>query len=110
MVFLASFGLLVLTDAHRADVTISWQVETVRQSFASTPRHYLSHRETRFPVRARAGDPVPPFAELRTFRRQDRSVSFGPRPSRRQDIIFAHRFTCRPNAFESRFRLARACQ
>jgi hypothetical protein len=41
-------------------------------------------------------DPGPPIAEPRTCRRQDRSISFGPRPSRRQDIIFA---LCSPTTF-----------
>ena len=36
-----------------------------------------------------AGDPAPPIAEPRTFPRQDRSTSFGLRPLRRRDIIFA---------------------
>jgi len=36
-----------------------------------------------------AGDPAPPIAEPGTFRRQDRSISFGPRPLSGQDIIFA---------------------
>src|SRR5580704_2585199 len=43
----------------------------------------------RFPVRAMAGDPTPPIAEPKTFQLRDRSISFGLRPSRRQDIIFA---------------------
>ena len=53
---------------------------------------------TRFPVRVTAGDPGSLSAGPGTFLRRDRSVSFGLRPSRRQDIIFA---LCSPRDFRS---------
>jgi hypothetical protein len=59
-----------------------WVSETLRQSFASTRPHYQLNRGTHFRARATDGDPAPPIASPKTFRRQDRSISFGPRPSR----------------------------
>jgi hypothetical protein len=67
-----------------------WQdLEIAHPGAASTRRHYQSHHETRSLLQAMGGDPAPPIAAPRTFRRRDRSISFGFRPSRRQDIIFA---------------------
>jgi hypothetical protein len=71
-------------------------LESARQFFASTPRHYQSHPGTRFPLRAMAGDPVPPADALETFRPRDRSISFYRHPLRRQDSIFA---LCSPSSF-----------
>src|SRR5271156_3639425 len=62
--------------------------EIVHPGAASARRHYQSHHGTHFSARAMAGDPAPPIAEPRTFQRQDRSISFGLRPSGRQDTIF----------------------
>jgi hypothetical protein len=39
------------------------------------------NRGTHFLAQAMDGDPAPPIASPKTFRRQDRSISFGPRPS-----------------------------
>ena len=62
---------------------------TARQSFSLTPQRYQSRRGTRFPVRVMAGDPDPLVAEPGTFRRQDKLISFDPRPSERQNSTFA---------------------
>jgi hypothetical protein len=70
-----------------------WQdLESAHPGAASTRRHYQSHRGTRFPALAMAGDPLPLIAAPKTFRQLQKSISFGPRPSRGQDIVFAYIF------------------
>jgi hypothetical protein len=75
-----------------------WQhLEIAHPGATSTPRHYRSHPEMHFPARTMAGDPCPPIAEQGTFPPQDRSISFGLRPSEMQNSIFA---LVSPSSFE----------
>jgi hypothetical protein len=66
---------------HTVIVVYCPKLESARQSSASIPRHYQLHPETRFLVRATAGDLGQLNAELGTFRPRDRLISFGPHPS-----------------------------
>jgi hypothetical protein len=76
-----------------------WQErETCRQSFVTIPQRHQSNLKMRSVFLAMPCDQVPPIVEPRTYRRQDRLISFGLRPFQRQDTIFAF---CSPSVFWS---------